>query len=77
MFQEATFSYNILSDPDKRRQYDTAGFEVRYAGVLKGLLFGFKIIIFCCLRCVTIFMPFLKLLLCSTYFLLEISSGFA
>ncbi|KAG5522303.1 hypothetical protein RHGRI_034478 [Rhododendron griersonianum] len=27
MFQEVTFSYNILSDPDKRRQYDTAGFE--------------------------------------------------
>ncbi|XP_062233203.1 chaperone protein dnaJ 16-like [Phragmites australis] len=26
-FQEVTFSYNILSDPDKRRQYDTAGFE--------------------------------------------------
>lgn len=29
MFKEATFSYNILSDPDKRRQYDSAGFEVR------------------------------------------------
>lgn len=28
MFKEATFSYNILSDPDKRRQYDAAGFEV-------------------------------------------------
>lgn len=27
MFKEITFSYNILSDPDKRRQYDTAGFE--------------------------------------------------
>ncbi|XP_043704904.1 chaperone protein dnaJ 16-like isoform X2 [Telopea speciosissima] len=27
MFKEGTFSYNILSDPDKRRQYDTAGFE--------------------------------------------------
>ncbi|XP_062220246.1 chaperone protein dnaJ 16-like isoform X2 [Phragmites australis] len=26
-FQEATFSYNILSDPDKRRQYDSLGFE--------------------------------------------------
>ncbi|PAN25052.1 hypothetical protein PAHAL_4G271000 [Panicum hallii] len=26
-FQEVTFSYNILSDPDKRRQYDTSGFE--------------------------------------------------
>ncbi|KAL9273037.1 Chaperone protein dnaJ 16-like protein [Drosera capensis] len=27
MFKEVTFSYNILSDPDKRRQYDTAGFH--------------------------------------------------
>ncbi|XP_040381461.1 chaperone protein dnaJ 16 isoform X2 [Oryza brachyantha] len=27
LFQEVTFSYNILSDPDKRRQYDTSGFE--------------------------------------------------
>ncbi|KAI3796006.1 hypothetical protein L1987_38667 [Smallanthus sonchifolius] len=27
MFNEITFSYNILSDPDKRQQYDTAGFE--------------------------------------------------
>ncbi|KAL5722305.1 Chaperone protein dnaJ 16 [Ranunculus cassubicifolius] len=27
VFKEVTFSYNILSDPDKRRQYDSAGFE--------------------------------------------------
>ncbi|XP_049404396.1 chaperone protein dnaJ 16 [Solanum stenotomum] len=27
MFKEVTFSYNILSDQDKRRQYDSAGFE--------------------------------------------------
>ncbi|KAG2702144.1 hypothetical protein I3760_06G076700 [Carya illinoinensis] len=27
MFKEVTFSYNILSDPDKRHQYDAAGFE--------------------------------------------------
>lgn len=30
MFKEVTFSYNILSDPDKRRQYDSAGFEVSF-----------------------------------------------
>ncbi|CAH9071288.1 unnamed protein product [Cuscuta europaea] len=27
MFKEVTFSYNILSNPEKRRQYDSAGFE--------------------------------------------------
>ncbi|KAJ6313325.1 hypothetical protein OIU77_014768 [Salix suchowensis] len=27
IFKEVTFSYNILADPDKRRQYDSAGFE--------------------------------------------------
>ncbi|KAJ0678431.1 putative DnaJ domain, Chaperone J-domain superfamily [Helianthus annuus] len=27
MFKEITYSYNILSDPDKRNQYDSAGFE--------------------------------------------------
>ncbi|XP_010928550.1 chaperone protein dnaJ 16 isoform X3 [Elaeis guineensis] len=27
VFKEVTYSYNILSDPDKRRQYDTSGFE--------------------------------------------------
>ncbi|CAN6477761.1 unnamed protein product [Victoria cruziana] len=27
VFKEITFSYTILSDPDKRRQYDSAGFE--------------------------------------------------
>ncbi|CAI0386491.1 unnamed protein product [Linum tenue] len=27
MFNEVTFSYSILSDPDKRRQFDNAGFE--------------------------------------------------
>ncbi|KAG2303730.1 hypothetical protein Bca52824_032381 [Brassica carinata] len=29
MFKEVTFSYNILSDPERR--YDSAGFEVRFA----------------------------------------------
>lgn len=28
VFKEVTYSYNILSDPDKRHQYDTSGFEV-------------------------------------------------
>ncbi|KAF2580772.1 hypothetical protein F2Q68_00003307 [Brassica cretica] len=27
MFKEVTFSYNILYDPEKHRQYDTSGFE--------------------------------------------------
>jgi len=27
-FKEVAYSYSILSDPEKRRQYDTAGFEV-------------------------------------------------
>ncbi|KAJ3683917.1 hypothetical protein LUZ60_014144 [Juncus effusus] len=27
LFKEVAYSYSILSDPDKKRQYDTAGFE--------------------------------------------------
>ncbi|KAJ3694901.1 hypothetical protein LUZ60_000278 [Juncus effusus] len=27
IFKEVTFSYNILSDPEKRRQFDSSGFE--------------------------------------------------
>jgi len=45
MFKEVTFSYNILSDPNKRCQYDTSGFEVT-SEVLEDLLlpFCFKLI---------------------------------
>ncbi|KAF3771850.1 Chaperone protein dnaJ 15 [Nymphaea thermarum] len=28
LFKEVAYSYGILSDPEKRRQYDNAGFEV-------------------------------------------------
>jgi DnaJ-class molecular chaperone len=28
-FKEVAYSYGILSDPEKRRQYDAAGFDVR------------------------------------------------
>lgn len=28
LFKEVAFSYSILSDPEKRRHYDNAGFEV-------------------------------------------------
>lgn len=44
MFKEVTFSYTILSDPDKRRQYDAAGFEVRY--LARGLAHFRKVTMF-------------------------------
>lgn len=31
LFKEVAYSYSILSDPEKRRQYDTAGFEVMFS----------------------------------------------
>lgn len=30
LFKEVAFSYSILSDPEKRRQYDSLGFEVTF-----------------------------------------------
>jgi curved DNA-binding protein CbpA len=34
LFTEVTYSYSILSDPEKRRQYDSAGFEVLFCSCL-------------------------------------------
>jgi curved DNA-binding protein CbpA len=36
LFKEVTYSYSILSDPEKRRQYDSAGFEVLFCSCLSG-----------------------------------------
>lgn len=33
-FKEVAYSYSILSDPEKRRQYDSAGFEVHILLIL-------------------------------------------
>lgn len=30
LFKEVAYSYSILSDPEKRRHYDSAGFEVLF-----------------------------------------------
>lgn len=32
-FKEVAYSYSILSDPEKRRQYDSAGFEVLFSAL--------------------------------------------
>lgn len=37
-FNEVAYSYSILSDPEKRRQYDSAGFEVSFWLILFCLL---------------------------------------
>lgn len=48
VFKELTFSYNILSDPDKRHQYDTAGFEVSFVFVFAVLyILLHKILVLC------------------------------
>lgn len=30
LFKEVSYSYSILSNPEKRRQFDAAGFEVEF-----------------------------------------------
>lgn len=41
LFKEVAYSYSILSDPEKRRQYDNAGFEVLLSLSLLILIFFF------------------------------------
>lgn len=37
LFKEVAYSYSILSDPEKKRQYDSAGFEVCSSNLLYAL----------------------------------------
>lgn len=39
LFKEVAYSYSILSDPEKRRQYDSAGFEVPFQSSVLSFLF--------------------------------------
>lgn len=39
LFKEVAYSYSILSDPEKRRQYDSTGFEVLLSSCLFMFLF--------------------------------------
>ena len=50
LFKEVAYSYSILSDPEKRRQYDSAGFEVLSFPIFSHC---FSIIhcVQCCLLC--------------------------
>lgn len=40
LFKEVAYSYSILSDPEKRRQYDSAGFEVPFFSKRNQTLFS-------------------------------------
>jgi len=44
LFKEVAYSYSILSDPEKRRQYDSAGFEVPFVYMRNQTLFSFPTI---------------------------------
>lgn len=65
VFKKVTFAYSILSDPNKRCQYDTSGFEVRDTNSFM-LLVSFKLfyigsvaIIFSCIILHTAIFTFL------------------
>ena len=49
LFKEVAYSYSILSDPEKKRQYDSAGFEVLFS--LYSILFSAKFCGVCACVC--------------------------
>lgn len=54
LFKEVAYSYSILSDPEKRRHYDNAGFEVRLFLPRLSLLTSCLYVLdqtYCCLCC--------------------------
>lgn len=40
LFKEVAYSYSLLSDPEKRRQYDNSGFEVHFFSPFSYNCFG-------------------------------------